>query len=167
MSRGNDAPGRWQLRATASVARAYGSSCLWVLPKDQGPRNTSERDPREGCGADTKAGSLIESACRIRMSALGHLRTSRLPIELFCMRLFVVVQGDEIVVTSETGFRAAYCKRPNFPQLKVRRRTDTDDDEPLARAWQAANAKARELGWIGIRGALPNPTAGTPDPIAG
>ena len=39
------------------------------------------------------------------------------------MRLFVVVQGDEIVVTSETDFRAAYCKRPNFPQLKVRRRT--------------------------------------------
>jgi hypothetical protein len=41
------------------------------------------------------------------------------------MGLFVVVQGDEIVVTSETVFRAAYCKRP-----------------------QAANAKARELGWI-------------------
>jgi hypothetical protein len=64
------------------------------------------------------------------------------------VRLFVVVQGDEIVVTSETGFRAAYCKRPNFPQLKVRRRTDTDDHELLAQAWQAANAKARELGWI-------------------
>lgn len=64
------------------------------------------------------------------------------------MRLFVVVQGDEIVVTSETGLRAAYCKRPNFPQLKVRRRTDTDDHELLAQAWQAANAKARELGWI-------------------
>ena len=29
------------------------------------------------------------------------------------MRLFVVVQDDEIIVTSETGFRAAYCKRPN------------------------------------------------------
>ena len=70
------------------------------------------------------------------------------------MRLFVVVQGDEIVVTSETGFRAAYCKRPNFPQLKVRRRTDTDDHELLAQAWQTANAKARELGWI----------TGTPDP---
>ena len=64
------------------------------------------------------------------------------------MRLFVVVHGDEIVVTSETGFRAAYCKRPNFPQLKVRRCTDTDDYELLAQAWQAANAKARELGWI-------------------
>jgi hypothetical protein len=45
------------------------------------------------------------------------------------MRLFVVVHGDEIVVTSETGFRAAYCKRPNFPRLKVRRCTDTDDHD--------------------------------------
>jgi len=26
------------------------------------------------------------------------------------MRFFVVVQDDEIIVTSETGFRAAYCK---------------------------------------------------------
>ena len=64
------------------------------------------------------------------------------------MRLFVVVQDDEIIVTSEAGFRAAYCKRPNFPQLKVRRRTDTDDQEVLAQAWQAATDKARELGWI-------------------
>ena len=64
------------------------------------------------------------------------------------MRLFVVVHDDEIVVTSETGFRATYCKRPNHPQLKVRRRTETDDLEVLAQAWQAANAKARELGWI-------------------
>ena len=64
------------------------------------------------------------------------------------MRLFVVVKDDEIIVTSETGFRAAYCKRPNLPQLKVRRRTETDDNEVLALAWQAANDKARELGWI-------------------
>jgi len=64
------------------------------------------------------------------------------------MRLFVTVQDDEIVVTSDTGFRAAYCKRPNHLQLKVRRRTETDDQEVLAQAWQAANAKARELGWI-------------------
>ena len=60
----------------------------------------------------------------------------------------MTVQDDEIVVTSDTGFRAAYCKRPNHPQLKVRRRTETDDQEVLAQAWQAANAKARELGWI-------------------
>lgn len=64
------------------------------------------------------------------------------------MRLFVVVQDDEIIVTSETGFRAAYCKRPNHPQLKVRRLTETDDYEVLAQAWRAATEKARELGWI-------------------
>ena len=60
-------------------------------------------------------------------------------------RLFVVVKGDEIIVTSFTGFRAAYW---NHPQLIVRQRTDTDDHEMLAQAWQAANARARELGWI-------------------
>jgi hypothetical protein len=64
-------------------------------------------------------------------------------------RLFVMVTGDEIVVTSDTGFRAAYCRRPHHPQLIVRRRTDTDDHEVIAQAWQAANDKARELGWIG------------------
>ena len=64
------------------------------------------------------------------------------------MRFFVAVQGDEIVVTSETGFRAVYFKRPHHPHLIVRRRTDTDDHELLAQAWQAANDKARELGWI-------------------
>ena len=61
------------------------------------------------------------------------------------MRLFVMVQGYEIVVTSETGFRAEYWKRPNHPQLKVRRCTETDNYELLAQAWQLANAKAREL----------------------
>jgi hypothetical protein len=64
------------------------------------------------------------------------------------MRFFVVVQGDEIIVTSPTGFSAAYFKRPYHPQLVLRRRTQTDDQELLARAWQAANEKARELGWI-------------------
>lgn len=64
------------------------------------------------------------------------------------MRLFVMVQGDEIIVTSETGFRAEYWKRPNHPQLKVRRCTETENHELLGKAWQAANAKARELGWI-------------------
>jgi hypothetical protein len=63
-------------------------------------------------------------------------------------RLFVVVKGDEIIVTNYAGFRAAYCRRPNHPRLIVRRRTDTDDHEVLVQAWQAANDKARELGWI-------------------
>ncbi len=76
-----------------------------------------------------------------RVSGLAALEKQR--------RLFVIVTGDEIVVTSDTGFRAAYCRRPHHPQLIVRRRTDTDDHEIIAQAWQAANDKARELGWIG------------------
>jgi len=34
------------------------------------------------------------------------------------------------------------------PQLIMRQRTRTDDQELLAKAWKAANDKARELGWI-------------------
>jgi hypothetical protein len=44
-------------------------------------------------------------------------------------------------------FCAVYHK-PTQPQLILKRRTQTDDYVVLARAWQAANAKARELGWI-------------------
>ena len=57
------------------------------------------------------------------------------------------VREDEIVVRT-LGFYAAYAKSPDAPQLILRRRTDTDDHELLARSWQAANDKARELGWI-------------------
>jgi hypothetical protein len=64
------------------------------------------------------------------------------------MRLFVVVQGHEIIVTTETGFRAEYWKRPNHSQLKLRRCTDGENHQLLAQAWQAANSRARELGWI-------------------
>ena len=63
------------------------------------------------------------------------------------MRFVVVVQDDDIIV-SVADFYAVYFKPTNQPQLILRRRTDTDDHELMARAWQAANDKARELGWI-------------------
>jgi hypothetical protein len=53
------------------------------------------------------------------------------PFSQKTMQLFVVVQENEIIVTSETGFRAAYCKRPNHPQLKVRRRAETEPMKSL------------------------------------
>jgi hypothetical protein len=37
----------------------------------------------------------------------GNLGEAHTPIR--------VVRGDKIIVTRETGFRAAYCKRPNEP----------------------------------------------------
>jgi hypothetical protein len=86
-------------------------------------------------------GRLLVLSFRPEFSGLAVLEKRR--------RLFVIVDGDEIVVTSDAGFRAAYCRRPHHPQLIIRRRTDTDDHEVIAQAWQAANDKARELGWIG------------------
>ena len=88
---------------------------------------------------------------RIRSAPLGVIfspRVSGLAVLEKQRRLFVIVTGDEIVVTSDAGFRAAYCRRPHHPQLIIRRRIDTDDHEVIAQAWQAANDKARELGWI-------------------
>ena len=61
----------------------------------------------------------------------------------------VEVRGDLIIVTHpSTQFFAVYIRPTNQPQLILKRRTDTDDHMLLAQVSQAANAKARELGWI-------------------
>jgi hypothetical protein len=60
--------------------------------------------------------------------------------------LIADVNGDEIIVRTLGFF--AYAKPSNAPQLILKRRTATDDHALLAAAWQAANDKARELGWI-------------------
>jgi hypothetical protein len=64
------------------------------------------------------------------------------------IRLFVMVRGDEIIVTSETGFRAAYFKRPNKPLLKLKRLTGTEDYELLAQAWRPQTT--RRASWGGL-----------------
>jgi hypothetical protein len=56
--------------------------------------------------------------------------------------------GEIIVMRADLLFIATYSKRANEPQLILRRRTATSDHALLARAFQAAVAKARELGWI-------------------
>jgi hypothetical protein len=56
--------------------------------------------------------------------------------------------GEIIVMRADLLFIATYYKRANEPQLILRRRTATNDHALLARAFQAAVAKARELGWI-------------------
>jgi hypothetical protein len=59
----------------------------------------------------------------------------------------VEVRDGNIVVTFQ-GFRAIYYKPVGRPQLILRERSKTDDYELISGAWQAANEKARELGWI-------------------
>jgi hypothetical protein len=56
--------------------------------------------------------------------------------------------GEIMVMRADPLFIATYYKRANEPQLILRRRTPTNDHALLARAFQAAVAKARELGWI-------------------
>jgi len=54
----------------------------------------------------------------------------------------------DYVVHLLEGLAAVYHKPPDQPKLILRRRTETDDYEFLARIWEAANHKAREFGWI-------------------
>jgi len=55
---------------------------------------------------------------------------------------------DIIVSHPLSGLMAIYYKPANEPQLILRRCTETNDYELLARVWEAANAKARALSWI-------------------
>jgi hypothetical protein len=61
--------------------------------------------------------------------------------------LTVEARGNEIIVRT-LGFYATYRKTLDQPQLVLRERTKTDDYELMADALEAANSKARELGWI-------------------
>jgi hypothetical protein len=54
-----------------------------------------------------------------------------------------------LVVSLLNGkYKATYYKPPGRPNLILRERTKTDDEALVAEAFQAAVAKARELGWI-------------------
>jgi hypothetical protein len=71
------------------------------------------------------------------------------------MDLKVKFDGQEIIVTKPgTDFVLAYRKRPDSPNLVLTRSwekptvTSPEISEFRAHAFQAAVAKARELGWI-------------------
>ena len=64
------------------------------------------------------------------------------------MELRVDERDGEITVT-DSAFTAVYFKPDKLdPQLKLKRRTATDDHALLAQSWIAAVSKAREMGWI-------------------
>jgi hypothetical protein len=61
----------------------------------------------------------------------------------------VKVRRDLIIITHPaTQFFAVYAKANDGPEIVLKRRTDTGDNVLLVQVWQAASAKARELGWI-------------------
>lgn len=66
-----------------------------------------------------------------------------------------VQDGDITVTLPGTSYTVTYYKPKNSPQLLAKRIASKDDpgvaltlSEFLARPWQAANNKARGLGWI-------------------
>jgi len=59
-----------------------------------------------------------------------------------------VESGDIVVSHLRSGVTAEYYKPKSEPQLILRRRSPTNDYTLLARIWEVANHKARELGWI-------------------
>jgi hypothetical protein len=63
---------------------------------------------------------------------------------------FEVGVHEELIVVRQPAihFYAIYAMAGNAPQLKLLRRAPTKDHELFAASWDAANAKARELGWI-------------------
>jgi hypothetical protein len=71
-------------------------------------------------------------------------------------KLRVDVLGDEIIVIlAATSYGVTYCRLGNSPHLVAKNFVSKVDNgapitqaEFLAEAWQAANVKARELGWI-------------------
>ena len=63
--------------------------------------------------------------------------------------LNVHMTGDDIVVTdAASNFVAIYHKPTREPWLRLKQRTLIKDQTLYARAFNAANDKARELGWI-------------------
>jgi hypothetical protein len=71
-------------------------------------------------------------------------------------QLRLEVLGDEIIVIlPRTSYGVTYCKPTSAAHLVVKNFLSKIDsgapisqEEFLARAWQAANDKAHELGWI-------------------
>jgi len=66
-----------------------------------------------------------------------------------------VWDGDIVITLPGSSYTVTYYKPKNSPQLLAKRIATRDDpqvamrlSEFLAGAWQLANKKARELGWI-------------------
>jgi hypothetical protein len=70
--------------------------------------------------------------------------------------LYVDVHGEEIIVAlPHSTYRATYCKSTDSSHLIMTDASSPEEPQSiitpaefLGLAWQAANEKARELGWI-------------------
>jgi hypothetical protein len=70
----------------------------------------------------------------------------------------VELDGQRLIVTlGGTAYRAVFYKHPDEPRLIEANSLAVDKEAPMYHAefeklaWEAANARACELGWIGTR----------------
>jgi hypothetical protein len=75
----------------------------------------TELSPISCCRYDP--GSNVQAKSVSARGRVSHRRVGSVTTLDTVRRVFVEVQGDEIVVTALGGFDAAYCKRPNQPRL--------------------------------------------------
>lgn len=71
-------------------------------------------------------------------------------------RIRVARDGQRLIVTmDDTAYRAVFYRHPDEPRLVAANGLAVDREAPMYHAefeelaWEAANADARELGWIG------------------
>ena len=148
----------YQLEVLASVFQQTWSEIVprnYRLPPSQKQRLQKEVSERL-CSLATK-GLLDPEMLQAMTVATVRLppRTSRRAAMIArCLSLkkspqeFVVDERNGEIVVSSAGFRAVYLKSSNQSQIVLKGRSETDDYQLLTRAWQAANNKARELGWV-------------------
>jgi hypothetical protein len=113
------------------------------------------REPPEDCVWQVPVGNHEPPAGALTLAPRGKNENidqtgqtkGRAMIERKSKHLVVEVHGDEIIITLGSNFRAVYHKPEDQPQL-VAKGTPHGNYDFLAQAWQAANDKARELGWI-------------------
>ena len=82
-----------------------------------------------------------------KLAAVGLAKAN--PVGKKSTHFIIEVRGVDLVVSLlNRKFKATYYKPPGRPNLILRERTKTDDEALVTEAFQAAVAKARELGWI-------------------
>ena len=147
---------KYQLELLTSVFQRTWSEIVprgYRLPQSQELRLQEEVSPRLCALATTGVmdpqtlQAVTVATIRLHPRKTRRRVTGALSLRTSHEEFVVVEQGDEIVVRSG-GFRAVYFKSSTARQLVLKRRSETNDYQLLACAWQAANTKARELGWI-------------------
>jgi hypothetical protein len=139
-------------QANVDGAINVASSAVTALVDTVVGRTKKARSGKKGA-CETKAASASK---RGKTKRSARKKSVLLGTPFAMSKLRIEVLGDEIlVILPATSYGVTYCKSGNSPHLVTKNfvpKIDTGapitQAEFLAEAWQAATAKAQELGWI-------------------